>query len=78
MERQPAHTPMIAGMGILLVSIGIGEILLGIAAFAIASTPPTEIIGALFAGFGVLTIGLGAVINELRRLRQLVTVIGSS
>ncbi len=56
-------------MVLLLVLMGALEFLAGISVFAVAKGAIHEILGVLMVGFGFLTIGLAAILHELRKTR---------
>lgn len=57
-------------MPVLLSAVAFLEILGGAGVFAIAKSAIHEILGSLAIGFGFLTLGLAAVIEELQKIRK--------
>nr|PZN83851.1 MAG: hypothetical protein DIU57_09420 [Pseudomonadota bacterium] len=60
-------------MVIVLVLVGLLEILGGLFVFASSRSAIHEILGVLMIGFGFLSVGLAAILHELRKLRSLKT-----
>jgi hypothetical protein len=58
------------GMVVVLGILGVFQILAGIGAEAASKSAIQEIIAAVCFGFGVLAIGLAAVVNRLEKLQS--------
>ena len=58
-------------MVIVLVLVGALEVLGGLSVFSSSQSAIHEILGILMIGFGFLSIGLAAILHELRKARSI-------
>lgn len=54
-------------MGLLLFTVGVLQLIAGAAWFLVATGAPHETTAAVFIGFGVVAIALGAIVERLDR-----------